>query len=408
LYAIVYETYTVGGILLEELFSSQARVAILKLLLLNAGDRYYLREIASLTEQPVRAVQRELPRLERIGLVTQTADGNRKYYQVNRECPIFPELKAIFLKTVGLGDALREYLRKAKGNIRLAFIYGSYARGEESTTSDIDLLVVGNITVMEVASVLSLAKSELGREINPVVMTAGEFAGKLASGNHFVLSLLEEPKIFLVGNAEDLEAFAGRREADEPPPIGEGDARDKPPTEARQRALQMEEELVAELELLGIRYLSRQSSYQANGVRPPAALLADLVRQPSARVRAAVIAVLLAHPEYAEAVPEALEQLHPDDRLTLQSFYAAAMLLQQEHAHRLRAFLGARWRPLPDVPEAASQLNLPDVGTPAERLAWLGREHRRRSGTMVNWAGSYEQVAQRLMRRWEVERQWQP
>jgi len=199
---------------LEELFSSQARVAILKLFLLNAGNRYYLREIALLTEQPVQAVQRELPKLERIGLVTQTADGNRKYYQVNRECPIFPELKAIFLKTVGLGDALREYLSKEVGSIEVAFIYGSYARGEESIASDVDLLVVGTVTVTEVASVLSRARSELAREINPVVMSAGEFAGKLASGNHFVLSLLEEPKVFLVGNAEGLEAFAGRREAE--------------------------------------------------------------------------------------------------------------------------------------------------------------------------------------------------
>ncbi len=170
--------------------------------------------------------------------------------------------------------------------------------------------------------------------------------------------------------------------------------------------MQMEEELVAELEPLGVRYLSRQSSYQASGVRPPETLLADLVRQPSARVRAAVIAVLLAHPEYAVAVPEALKQLRPDEQLTLQSFYAAAMLLQEEHADRLRAFLGARWRPLPDPREATPQLNLPDEGSPTERLAWLGREHQRWSGTMVNWAGSYEQVAQRLMRRWDMERRW--
>ena len=172
--------------------------------------------------------------------------------------------------------------------------------------------------------------------------------------------------------------------------------------------MRTEEELVAELELLGVRYLSRQSSYRASGVRPPEALLADLVRQPSARVRAAVIAVLLAHPEYAAAVPEALEQLRPEERLTLQSFYAAAVLLQQEHADRLRAFLGARWRPLPDLREATPQINLPDHGTPSERLAWLGREHQRWSGMMVNWTGSYEQVARRLLRRWDMERQWKP
>jgi predicted nucleotidyltransferase len=199
---------------LEELFSSQARVAILKLLLLNGGKRFYLREIASLTEQPVRAVQRELPRLERIGLLGHTVEGNRKYYQVNRDCSIYPELKSIFLKTVGLGDALREHLNGAAGDIEVAFIYGSYARGEEKLDSDIDLFVVGTIGARELSGLLATAKSELAREVNPVVMTPQEFVAKVASGNHFVLSLLDEPKIFLVGNAADLEALAGRRKAE--------------------------------------------------------------------------------------------------------------------------------------------------------------------------------------------------
>ncbi len=205
---------------MQELFSSQARVAILKLLLLNGADRFYLRQIASLTEQPVRAVQRELPKLERIGLLEHTVDGNRKYYQVNRDCPIFPELKAIFLKTVGLGDALREYLSKDAGSIEVAFIYGSYASGEESVTSDIDLFVVGTIGAMELSTALAAAKSELAREINPVMMTPAEFADKAASGNHFVLSLLDEPKTFLVGNAEDLESLAGRRKTEKATHLG--------------------------------------------------------------------------------------------------------------------------------------------------------------------------------------------
>jgi len=172
--------------------------------------------------------------------------------------------------------------------------------------------------------------------------------------------------------------------------------------------MQMEEELVAELELLGVRYLSRQSSYQASHVRSPEALLPDLVRQPSARVRAAVIAVLLAHPEYADGMPAALERLGPRERLTLQSFYAAAVLLQQKHAHRLRELMGMRWRPLPHLPEATPQLNLPDEGTPGERLCSLGREHQRWSGTMVNWTGTYEQVARQLMRSWDMERERKP
>jgi hypothetical protein len=168
-----------------------------------------------------------------------------------------------------------------------------------------------------------------------------------------------------------------------------------------------EERLVAELELLGVRYLSRLSSYGASGVRPPSILLADLIRQPSPRVRAAVIAVLLAHPEYADAVPGALERLEPDEAFTLRAFYAAATLLQRQHAPRLRALMGARWRPLPRLGELATGLNLPSQGTPLEQLAALAREHQRQSQKMVNWAGSYQQVARQLMRSWEMERPWE-
>lgn len=167
-----------------------------------------------------------------------------------------------------------------------------------------------------------------------------------------------------------------------------------------------EERLVAELALLGICYLSRQTTYRPANVRSPQALLVDLIRQPSARVRASVIAVLLSHPEYAEAVPGALEQLGPVERLTLRSFYVASVLLQQQHAHRLRPYMRAGWRWLPDLDRASIGWDLPTEGTPREKLAALGREHRQRTQEMVNWAGTYEQVARQLLRQWELESKW--
>jgi hypothetical protein len=168
-----------------------------------------------------------------------------------------------------------------------------------------------------------------------------------------------------------------------------------------------EEHLVAELELLGVRYLSRLSDHRASQVRPPAILLSDEVRQPSPRVRAAVIAVLLAHPEYAGAVPRALERLEPDEAFTLRAFYAAATLLQRQNSSRLRALMGARWQPLPDLDEVTTQLNLPSRGTTLEKLAALAGKHQRQSQKMVNWTGSYQQVARHLIRSWEVERLWE-
>jgi len=163
-----------------------------------------------------------------------------------------------------------------------------------------------------------------------------------------------------------------------------------------------EERLVAELELLGIRYLSRQTAERAASVRPPEVLLADLVRQPSARVRSAVIAVLLAHPELAEAIPAALERLSPAEKQTLQFFYTAAMLLQQQHAIRLQA-LGAQ-RPLPN--RFAVDVETSPNATIRERLTALGRRHRQQTGAAINWVGTYENVARRLLRAWELESVW--
>jgi hypothetical protein len=164
-----------------------------------------------------------------------------------------------------------------------------------------------------------------------------------------------------------------------------------------------EERIVAELGLLGVRYLSRRTSARAKRVRPPDVLLADLVRQPSARVRSAVIAVLLAHPEYAAAVPAAMERLGPAERLTLQLFYTAAVLLQQEHAEQLQRF-GIDQR-LPD--RFSAELDLPDASLPREQLAALGRQHRQRTQVCVNWTGTYESVAQHLLRSWELEARWE-
>lgn len=169
-------------------------------------------------------------------------------------------------------------------------------------------------------------------------------------------------------------------------------------------ALDEEEQLVAELERLGIRYLSRQTDFRATQVRLPADLLASLIRQPSARVREAVIAVLLAYPEYAVAVPEALCRLTPPEQATLRYFYTASVLLQQLYASQLQAIAIDRWQRLPDL--FSADLGVETAGEPRERLVKLGQTHRRKTRSAVNWAGTYESVARKLVRAWELEQQW--
>jgi predicted nucleotidyltransferase len=190
--------------ILEALFTSQARISVLELFLLNASNRYYLREVASLTQQPVQAIQRELARLEAGGLLSMTPEGNRRYYRANRESPIFPELKALIVKTAGLGDLLRRHLRKSKGSIRVAFLFGSYARGLESAKSDIDLMVIGQVTARALSNLLAPARETLGREINAVILPTSELRRRFADDNTFLKDVLGQPKIFLIGDEDEL------------------------------------------------------------------------------------------------------------------------------------------------------------------------------------------------------------
>lgn len=197
--------------MLTELFSSQARVDILKLFLLNPTDNFYQREIAVLCHLPVRAVQRELQKLEKIGLIRKSTRGNRNYYQIDKSASIFEELKSIFLKTVGLGDVLKNHLKEHQEEISIAFIYGSYARHNEMATSDLDLFVIGTIGPRKVSTILAKAKSALKREINFTVSSVEEYRQKAKKGNHFVTALAKEPKIFLIGNENEFRRIVQAR-----------------------------------------------------------------------------------------------------------------------------------------------------------------------------------------------------
>ena len=198
------------GSVLDALFTSRARVAVLELILLNAANRYYLREIASLTGEPLRAVQRELARLKAAGLLLESVEGNRKYYQANRQASVFPELRALLLKTAGLGDSLRRAIKESQQSISLAFLFGSFARGTDDATSDIDLMVIGDISGRELSMLLSSPKQTLGREVNAITIPSAEFRAKVAEGNPFVSNVLQEPKIFLIGGEDELREVSGR------------------------------------------------------------------------------------------------------------------------------------------------------------------------------------------------------
>jgi predicted nucleotidyltransferase len=135
-------------------------------------------------------------------------EGNRKYYAANRTAPVFPELRTLLLKTVALGDSLKRGLWDDRGRISAAFLFGSFARGEQSASSDVDLFVIGSISSRALSKALLPARESLGREINPVLMTEREFAHRISQGDHFLESVLREPKTFLTGGQDVIDRIA--------------------------------------------------------------------------------------------------------------------------------------------------------------------------------------------------------
>ena len=202
--------------MLEKLISSSARVKVIRLLLLNEEKRYYQREIAELTGLPVRAVQREGIRLTEMGLLHRTEDGNRVYFQANPACSIFLELKRILLKTVALESLLGDALAGGE-QIEIAFIYGSYAASRETTTSDIDLFVIGFTSSRQLSTALRPVQAEIQRDVNYHLVTPEDLQEKILQGNGFLRNVLDGPKIFVIGNEETLRALTARGTHSAPP-----------------------------------------------------------------------------------------------------------------------------------------------------------------------------------------------
>lgn len=167
-------------------------------------------------------------------------------------------------------------------------------------------------------------------------------------------------------------------------------------TEILSPEIEREEEIVAELQRLGIRYLSRASNISPHQNRPPAKLIADLTRQPSSRVRNALIPLFLVKPEYAAYLREALTQVNNEQGLTLKFFYTAAVFLQRKSKTNPTAVL-------PDL--FSGEIGVSGTN-PDEKLRDLGQKQQEVSGRNINWQGTYENAAKHLFRQWELEKIW--
>lgn len=197
-------TNNIGDTSWINLFASKTLARLITFLLTRSDESFYQKELMDCTGANLYVVQRELKKLENAEIITKESRGNRVYYSANRNHPAFEDLKRVILKTLWLGESLRAALHPLKNNVQFAFIYGSFASGKETFQSDIDLLIIGELTLRESSAILGPVGRRLGREFNPTIYTPVEFQRKAKNGNHFITEVLESKKIFLIGNEHDL------------------------------------------------------------------------------------------------------------------------------------------------------------------------------------------------------------
>lgn len=191
--------------ILAELLSSRVKAEIFRLLFGSVKNELHVREIERRSGFAEATVRQELKRLLRLGVVESRRDGNRTYYRANDRHPLYPDIRNLVLKTSGMVEVLGERLDSS--TVKLAFVFGSVAAGSEKAESDIDLFVIGDTTLRQVGKMLSGISTTLGREINPHVFTRDEFVKRKKAHDHFVSTVLTEPKLFVRGSEYELGAM---------------------------------------------------------------------------------------------------------------------------------------------------------------------------------------------------------
>lgn len=189
------------------------RTRVLSALLLHPESAWHVRELARQLGALPGSINRELVKLEEVGILSKQHIGNQVHYRANRDCPIFAELAGMLRKTSGLATVLADALRPLADRIQCALVFGSVARGEETAHSDVDVLIFGDIGFADVVEVLHPAQQIVQREINPVVYRADDFRAKYLANNTWAREVVDRPKLFLIGSADDFAELVGHPES---------------------------------------------------------------------------------------------------------------------------------------------------------------------------------------------------
>ncbi len=190
---------------IEKLFGSRIKGRVLSWLFTHTEEEFFVRQLAAILKEDPTNVSRELARLEHLGILTSARRGNLKYFRVSRDCPFFEDLKGLVLKTAGVYGQIRDAVDAVPG-IKWAFIYGSFAKGEERAESDVDLLIIGKVDLNTLDTALRDLETKLGREINYILYDVREFRAKKKKKDGFLMDVLGADKLLLVGDLDGLDA----------------------------------------------------------------------------------------------------------------------------------------------------------------------------------------------------------
>jgi predicted nucleotidyltransferase len=194
-----------GATIASALFTP-AQQRVLGLLFGQPDRRFQGAELIRLAATGTGAAHRVLTRLAQVELVTVEPVGNQKFYQANPASPVFAELTGLIRKTVGLVVPLREMLAPLAADIRVAFVYGSLAKGGERAGSDVDLMVISDgLDYATLYAVVPAAEAALSRPVNPTLMSRDEWRRKRDEGDGFAARVASQPKLFVIGSEDDLE-----------------------------------------------------------------------------------------------------------------------------------------------------------------------------------------------------------
>ena len=189
---------------IEKIFGSKIRAKLLAWLYMHPDERFFVRQLSNILKGDSTNISRELSNLEKAGILSSAKESNLKYFCANEKCPFFNELKGLVLKTVGVIGVLKSSLQNFQG-IKFAFVYGSYARGEEKTDSDVDLMIIGNIDFDSLDLIIDDIEKKIGRSMNYITYDYKEFANKRKTKDGFIIDVLKDKKIMLIGNENDLK-----------------------------------------------------------------------------------------------------------------------------------------------------------------------------------------------------------